>query len=103
MSTQILAAGTTADNSTSVTVVAGAPVTVGLFASAPGVDSEAIPYCKPSLRVQIENPDESFTDTGVELDSSNQSALLIAPGVYRVARSADTSASVGVFSSDGGL
>lgn len=95
MSTSILAAGTTAANSTSVTVTAGAPVTVGLFSAG----AASIPYCEPSLRVQIENPDASFTDTGVELDNLNQSALLIAPGVYRIARSADTSASVGVFRS----
>lgn len=82
MSTQILAAGTTAANSTSVTVAAGTPVTVGLFFTG----SATIPYIDPPLRVQIENPDLSFTDTGVVLDNTATTALLIAPGVYRVAR-----------------
>ena len=92
MSTQILAAGAPAANSSTVTVAVGVPVTVGLFVA--GVS--AIPYIDKPLRVQIENPDLSFTDTGVILDNTATTALLIAPGVYRVARDLNPGASVGV-------
>ena len=94
MSTQILAAGGAAANSSTVTVVAGTPVTIGLFVSG----SPIIPAFDPPMKVQIENPDESYTDTGVVLDQSSTAALLIAPGVYRVARG-DIGESVGVHSS----
>lgn len=91
MSTQILAAGTTAANSSTVTVAAGTPVTVGLFVTGTTV----IPAIS-ALRVQIENPDLSFTDTGVVLDNTATTALLIAPGNYRVVRDLNPGASVGV-------
>lgn len=94
MSTQILAAGGAAGTSTPVTVVAGTPVTVGLFVSG----SPIIPSFDPPMKVQIQNPDASYTDTGVALDQSATTALLIAPGVYRVARG-DIGESVGVHSS----
>lgn len=95
MSTQILAAGTSAAFSTTFTVAVGAPVTVGLFVTGAG----AIPYFSNALKVEIENPDLSFTDTSVSLDSTNPSALLIAPGNYRVERVAGNVDSVGVFRS----
>lgn len=95
MSTQILAAGTTGAFSTTFAVAVGAPVTVGLFVTGLG----AIPYLTYALKVEIENPDLSFTDTGVVLDAQNPVALLIAPGNYRVERVAGNADSVGVFRS----
>lgn len=82
MSTQILAPGTGAAFSTTFNVAVGAPVTVGLFVTGAG----AIPYFSNALKVEIENPDLSFTDTGVALDAQNPVALLIAPGNYRIER-----------------
>jgi len=95
MSTQILAAGTSAAFSTTFAVAVGAPVTVGLFVTG----ASSIPYFAYPLKVEIENPDASFTDTSVSLDSTNPSALLIAPGNYRVERVAGNADAVGVFRS----
>jgi len=95
MSTQILAPGTGAAFSTTFSVAVGAPVTVGLFVTGLG----AIPYFCYALKVEIENPDLSFTDTGVALDAQNPVALLIAPGNYRVERVAGNTDSVGVYRS----
>ena len=92
MSTQILAPGTSAAFSTTFAVAVGAPVTVGLFVTGAG----SIPYFAYPLKVEIENPDLSFTDTGVVLDAQNPVALLIAPGNYRVERVAGNTDSVGV-------
>lgn len=92
MSSQILAPGTSAAFSATFAVAVGAPVTVSLFVTGLG----AIPYLTYALKVEIENPDLSFTNTGVALDAQNPVALLIAPGNYRVERVAGNTDSVGV-------
>lgn len=90
--TEILASGTSVGNSTTVTVTAVAPVTVGLIGSG-GV----IPYIETPLLVQIQLPDTSWQVTGIELSDRRTFVLLNAPGVYRVRR-LPLSQSVGVFS-----
>lgn len=95
MSTSILAVGTTAATSTSVTVVAGSPVTVGLFVAGGGI----IPYFDPPIVCDIEDPNTAFSQTQVILDSTVPTALLIAPGIYRFRRPVISGASVGIFRS----
>lgn len=81
MATEILAVGTTADNSSEVTVTAGAPVTVclkdvaGLTAVPPGCD----------VRILIKDDDAAFFEIG-KLTAQNPATVLIGPGVYVLSR-----------------
>lgn len=95
MSTSILAVGTTPATSTSVTVVAGSPVTVGLFVTGGGT----VPYLDSPVLCDIEDPNTTFVQAPLILDSLNPVALLIAPGIYRFRRPLMVGASVGVFRS----
>ena len=95
MSTSILAVGTAAATSSSVTVAVGAPVTVGLFVTGGGT----IPYIEDPVLCDIEDPNLAFTQTSIILDSRDPVALLIAPGVYRFRRPVTGNVSVGVFRS----
>lgn len=100
MSTSILAIGNTAATSSTVTVAAGAPVTIGLFTASSG----PIPYLPSPILCDIADPSVNWAQTGVILDSLNTTVLLIAPGDYRFRRpnySAATppGASVGIFRS----
>lgn len=95
MSTSILAIGTTAATSSSVTVAVGAPVTVGLFVTGGGT----IPYIEDPVLCDIEDPGATFTQTSIILDSRDPVVLLIAPGVYRFRRPVITGGSVGIFRS----
>lgn len=95
MSTSILTIAATAGTSSTFTVTAGTPVTVGLFIAGGGL----IPYVTPPLRIEIEDPNLNFTDTGFTLDSTKPVDLLIAPGVYRIRREVLSGGGVGVFRS----
>jgi len=94
MSTSILAVGTTEAVSSTFTVVAGTPVTIGLFITGGGVIPSSV-----SAEVEIEDPGATFSRTGVELSERSPSALIVAPGLYRVRRYATSGVSVGIFRS----
>lgn len=89
MATEILAVGTTAANSTDVTVAAGEQLTVGLKdAAGPAVGN---------ARVEIQLKDDAGEYFTIATLTSSRSALVIAgAGTYRFSRTAG--ASCGVFS-----
>lgn len=90
MSTVILAAGTAAANSTDVTVTAGVPVTLFLFAASDGpVPSEA------DCDIQISETVGGTYHTIGKLTGKSPAVQIDAPGTYRVARK-ETTADVGV-------
>ncbi len=95
MSTTILAVGNSPATSSTVTVVTGAPVTVGLFVTGGGV----IPYTDDPVLCDIEDPSLAFTQASEFLDSTNPVILLVAPGVYRFRRPATGTAPIGIFRS----
>ena len=92
MSTSILAIGTTAADSASVSVTAGAPATIGLFVTGGGT----IPYSNNPVLCLIEDPNLALIETSIQLDSLNPVTLLIAPGTYTFRRPAGFN--VGIFS-----
>ena len=77
MATEILAMGSTAANSTPVTVAAGTPTTIH-------ARGNGTPY---SGRIQIENSDASWT-TIATLSNQEPAQTIYGPGEYRIARDA---------------
>jgi len=92
MATEILAVGTTAANSSEVTVIAGAPVTVGLK-DAVGLTAVP-PGC--DVRILIKDDDAAYFEIG-KLTARNPATVLIGPGVYILSRIGG-SAACGAFS-----
>ena len=91
MPTEILAKGTTAATSTVITVVAGTPITVGLFRADEGpIEADCI--C-PILR---EDPDGNDQPTGLVLNGINPNIVLIGPGLYFVDRPGSLKTATGV-------
>ncbi len=87
--TNILAAGTTAANSTDVTVASGGSANLFLMdAAGPGVGSKVL------LDVQIKSSNNAYFTVG-RLTAASPMFALRAPGTYRVTRPAN-SPSVGV-------
>lgn len=86
--TTVLAAGTTAADSTDVSVAAGASVTIAMFVTAGGLGDAA-------LTVLLDTPGE---DVPVHrLDSNVPAVALSGPGTYRLRRDEST-VSVGAIS-----
>lgn len=86
---QILAPGTTAANSTDVTVAAGAVVTLSLYTAAGGPVPAGV-----TCVITKTNPSATYTETGDVLSSTASSVTgrgrvaqsLTGPGVFRVER-----------------
>lgn len=81
MPTQVLAKGTTAADTTEITVVAGTPKNIGLFrADEANVESD----CK--CPITRKDPDGNFQPTGLVLSGVNPNIVLIGAGVYIASR-----------------
>jgi hypothetical protein len=92
MATEILAVGTSAANSSEVTVAAGAPVTVSLK------DVAGVGAVPPSalMTINLKDDDGAFFEVG-RLTAQIPATVLVGPGVYRLSRPAGNSA-CGAFS-----
>ena len=102
MPVELLAPGTTNGNSTTVTVTAAAPVTVGLFAAGGG--QTIIPAFTGSMHVQMQDSSGGWVFVD-QLFANKPYMRLDAPGIYRVQRLGPGpgiafSESLGVFRSD---
>jgi len=86
--TTILAAGDTAADSTNVTVVSGASITLSLWST--GVIPQST-----SMRIMMHTPTATVTQVG-SLSYSNQTVSIYSPGVYYVERTARSNPGVDV-------
>lgn len=106
MPVEILAAGNGVANSTSVTVTAAAPVTIGLKSVAgiiPNFYPAAATQGLPSISIQSQDDTGVWIFTGEALTSQQPYMLLNRPGVYRVRRlpiDGAGASGIGVFRSD---
>lgn len=99
MPVEILAAGTNAANSASVTVTAAAPVTVSLKGTS-GVPVFTSPQSTvPAIFIQSQDDTGAWVATGEQLSAQTPCLLLNRPGIYRVRRVA-IDQPIGVFRSD---
>lgn len=104
MPVEILAAGTGAANSTTVTVTAAAPVTVSLKFSGgavPVFETSGGGSVPPGIFVQSQDDAGAWNVTGESLTAQQPQLVLNRPGVYRLRRLSITSGhAIGAFRSD---